>query len=359
MENIDTLRRQLLKGLVIPAHPLALKKDRSFDEASQSRLSRYYLDCGVGGLAVGVHTTQFAIHDPRVGLLEPVWRLAAEIARDSGRRDTVLVAGLYGDTEQVTSEASLAKSIGYDAGLLSLGVMKHASERELLEHCLRASEIIPLFGFYLQPAVGGRVLSYRFWREFCELPNVVAIKVAPFNRYQTLDVVRALHDSQRQDEIALYTGNDDSILVDLCSEYLLGDDEGSRPIRFQGGLLGHWACWTRTAVEMHRRCQRVLTLSSDESALELRELLRLAHQVTDMNAAIFDAANRFHGCIAGIHEVLYRQGLIESNCCLDDRESLSPGQAEEIERVQKLYPHLIDDAYIREWMAAQASPTER
>lgn len=359
MESIDTLRRQLLKGLVIPAHPLALRKDRSFDEVSQERLSRYYLDCGVGGLAVGVHTTQFAIHDPNVGLLEPVWRLAAEVARGSEHGDKVLVAGLCGDTEQVTSEASLAHSIGYDAGLLSLGVMKDASERELLDHCLRASEIIPLFGFYLQPAVGGRVLSYRFWREFCELPNVVAIKVAPFNRYQTLDVVRALHDSQRLDEIALYTGNDDSILVDLCSEYFLGDSEGDRPVRFQGGLLGHWACWTRTAVELHRRCQGVFDQSPEESHTELRELLRLSHQVTDMNAAIFDAANRFHGCIAGIHEVLYRQGLIASTYCLDDRESLSPGQAEEIDRVQRLYPHLIDDAYVREWIASQASPTAR
>lgn len=353
MENIEALRRQLLKGLVIPAHPLALRKDRSFDEVSQARLSRYYLDCGAGGLAVGVHTTQFAIHDPRVGLLEPVLRLAYEIARGRSHRDTVLVAGLCGDTQQVTVEAELARSIGYDVGLLSLGAMKDASEREALDHCLRASEIIPLFGFYLQPAVGGRVLSYRFWRDFCELPNVVAIKIAPFNRYQTLDVVRALHDSHRLDEIALYTGNDDSILVDLCSEYFLGDTHGNRPVRFQGGLLGHWACWTHTAVELHRRCQRVFKLSPDESVTELRELLRLSHQVTDMNAAIFDAANRFHGCIAGIQEVLYRQGLIESNCCLDERETLSPGQAEEIDRVQRLYPHLIDDMYVHRWMDGQ------
>jgi hypothetical protein len=308
------------------------------------------LDCGAGGLAVGVHTTQFAIHDPKIGLLEPVWRLAAEIARSKGHPDTVLVAGLCGDTRQATAEAELAKSIGYHAGLLSLGAMKDASEIELLDHCRQVSEVIPLFGFYLQPAVGGRVLSYRFWRAFCDIPNVVAIKVAPFNRYQTLDVVRALYDSKRLDEIALYTGNDDAILVDLCSEYSFGESEATRPVRFQGGLLGHWACWTRTAVELHRRCQQVFSLSPEENVSELRDILRLSHQVTDMNAAIFDAANRFHGCIAGIHEVLFRQGLIKSNLCLDEKETLSPGQAAEIDRVQRLYPHLIDDSYVTEWI---------
>lgn len=352
MESIDYLRRRLLKGLVIPAHPLALKKDRTFDEASQARLSRYYLDSGAGGLAVGVHTTQFAIHDPKIGLLEPVWRLAGETVRSRGDSETILVAGVCGDTQQAVGEAALATSIGYDTGLLSLSAMKEAAESTLLDHCRCVSEAIPLFGFYLQPAVGGRVLSYRFWRAFCELPNVVAIKVAPFNRYQTLDVVRALHDSSRANEIALYTGNDDAIVMDLCSEYFIDGSMLDSPIRFRGGLLGHWACWTKSAVDLHRRCQQVFSLPAMEREEELRELLGLSHQVTDMNAAIFDAANQFHGCIAGIHEVLYRQGLMTSNLCLDERESLSPGQSAEIDRVQSLYPHLLDDAFVKEWMAA-------
>lgn len=352
MASIDNLRRQLLQGMVIPAHPLALKQDRTFDEVSQARLSRYYLACGAGGLAVGVHTTQFAIHDPKIGLLEPVWRLAAETVRSRGDDETILVAGICGETSQATSEAELAKSIGYDAGLLSLGAMKDSSEVDLLDRCRCVSQAIPLFGFYLQPAVGGRVLSYRFWRAFCELPNVVAIKVAPFNRYQTLDVVRALYDSSRSHEIALYTGNDDSIVMDLCSEYCIGRSNSDPPIRFPGGLLGHWACWTKSAVDLHKRCQQVMSLKASEREQELRELLRLSHQVTDMNAAIFDAANQFHGCIAGIHEILYRQGLIASNLCLDERESLSPGQADEIDRVRGLYPHLIDDAFVKQWLAA-------
>jgi dihydrodipicolinate synthase/N-acetylneuraminate lyase len=376
MESIELLRQRLLAGMVIPAHPLALRKDRSFDEQSQSRLSRYYLDCGAGGLAVGVHTTQFAIHDPRSGLLQPVWQIAAEIARgrvaagEAGK--PVLIAGLCGDTPQATAEAALAGLLGYDAGLLSLASLQDASEEALLEHCLQVSRAIPLFGFYLQPAVGGRVLSYRFWRKFCELESVVAIKVAPFNRYQTLDVVRALHDSQRVAEIALYTGNDDSIVVDLCSQYRLGTQCDATPVGFSGGLLGHWACWTRVAVELHQRCQRAMAMNltinpafkptvnpARSPAMpptagvgeELHSLLRLAHQVTDMNAAIFDAANGFHGCIAGIQEVLYRQGLIESNLCLDAAEPLSVGQAEEIERVRKLYPHLIDDDYVIKWLS--------
>lgn len=359
MESIELLRQRLLAGLVIPAHPLALRKDRSFDEQSQSRLSRYYVDCGVGGLAVGVHTTQFAIHDPKSGLLQPVWEIAAEIARGRESQEagsTVLIAGLCGDTRQATSEAAMAKSLGYDAGLLSLASLRDASEEELLEHCLQVSLAMPLFGFYLQPAVGGRVLSYRFWRKFCELESVVAIKVAPFNRYQTLDVVRALHDSRRVAEIALYTGNDDSIVVDLCSQYLVGTEPEAIPVRFQGGLLGHWACWTRAAVALHQRCQKVMAIEptmNPEVGVEgeLHSLLTLAHQVTDMNAAIFDAANGFRGCIAGIQEVLYRQGVIESNLCLDSAETLSVGQAEEIDRVRKLYPHLIDDDYVMKWLS--------
>ncbi len=374
MESIELLRQQLHAGMVIPAHPLALRKDRSFDEQSQSRLSRYYLDCGAGGLAVGVHTTQFAIHDAKCGLLQPVWQIAAEVARGRAAREagnTVLIAGLCGDTRQATGEAALAGSLGYDAGLLSLASLKEASEEALLEHCLQVSRAIPLFGFYLQPAVGGRVLSYRFWRKFCELESVVAIKVAPFNRYQTLDVVRALHDSQRVAEIALYTGNDDSIVVDLCSQYRLGTQREAIPVRFQGGLLGHWACWTRAAVELHQRCQQAMAkkpavdstattelVQEIDDGAELSSLLTLAHQVTDMNAAIFDAANGFRGCIAGIQEVLYGQGLIESNLCLDTAETLSVGQAGEIDRVRKLYPHLVDDEFVTEWLAQSITPQQ-
>ena len=355
MADIEELRQRLLAGIVIPAHPLALRQDRTFDELSQSRLSRYYLNCGAGGLAVGVHTTQFAIHDPANGLLYPVWEIAAEAVRHSGTEGTVLIAGLCGDTQQATTEALMAISLGYDAGILSLAALTHASEEELLSHCNRVSQVIPLFGFYLQPAVGGRVLSYRFWRAFCELENVVAIKVAPFNRYQTLDVVRALSDSQRSHQIALYTGNDDSILFDLCSEYVLGVQPEAQPLRFQGGLLGHWACWTRTAVELHKRCQLLAGNGSACDAEAWQDLMRLAHQVTDMNAAIFDAANQFRGCIAGIQEVLYQQGLLESNHCLDENESLSPGQAEEIARVRGQYPHLVDDAFVHDWLARQQS----
>ncbi len=356
MVSIDQLRQRLLKGIAIPAHPLALTLERKFDERNQRALTRYYMEAGAGGIAVGVHTTQFAIHDPKVGLLKPVLQLAAEtVAEQIDAPEKVMIAGLCGMTKQALEEANLATTLGYHAGLLSLAAFENAAESEILAHCREVSQSIPVFGFYLQPAVGGRVLSYRFWRSFCEIENVVAIKIAPFNRYQTLDVVRAVCDSGRSKQIALYTGNDDSIVMDLLSEYRLSEQQLSDVVGFRGGLLGHWACWTSKAVELHQRIRSLKQQTTNVFASEYRELLTLNHQVTDMNAAIFDAANHFHGCIAGIHEVLFRQGLLQSPYCLDPQESLSAGQAAEITRVIECYPHLVDDDFIvsnlERWMS--------
>ncbi|HZQ93856.1 MAG TPA: dihydrodipicolinate synthase family protein [Candidatus Sulfotelmatobacter sp.] len=327
------LRDQLRSGLVIPAHPLALDSQRRLDERRQRALTRYYLAAGAGGVAVGVHTTQFAIRDPKHGLLKPVLELAAEETRDRG---IFKVAGICGKRNQAVSEAEFAASLGYDVALLSLAELKHESIAELLQHARAIASIIPVMGFYLQPAVGGRLLPYAFWRQFVEIENVVAIKIAPFNRYQTIDVVRALAESGRAHEVALYTGNDDNILPDLLMPF----DFGGQQIRIVGGLLGQWATWTRTAVS---QLQMVKTMSHPAS-----ELLALGTQVTDANAAVFDAANQFRGCIPGIHEVLRRQGLLAGRWCLDPQEDLSPGQLEEIERVCGSYPHLQDDAFVRE-----------
>ena len=331
-----TWREILRKGVVIPAHPLALTAGRKLDERRQRALTRYYLAAGAGGVAVGVHTTQFAIHDPQVGLYRPVLELAMEELRSG---DAIRVAGIVGATGQALTEAQLARDLGYHAGLVSLAALPHATEGQLLEHVRAIAEAIPVFGFYLQPAVGGRVLPFGFWRRLAEIENVVAIKIAPFNRYQTLDVVRAVADSGRAGEIALYTGNDDSIIIDLLTPYRVGGSV----LRIKGGLLGHWAVWTRTAVAQLRQIQAEAggkTIS--------REWLSLAQEITDVNAALFDAANGFHGCIAGIHEILRRQGLLEGRWCLDPREDLSPGQMEEIDRVRQAYPHLNDDAFVEE-----------
>ena len=344
--NLDArVARSLSKGAVIPAHPLALDSERKLDERRQLALSRYYCDAGAGGLAVGVHTTQFAIRDPAIGLYEPVLRLALEAMRAHEReRGTRLirVAGICGKTRQALREAQLAREIGYDLGLLSLGALNDADETELIEHCRNVSDVIPLFGFYLQPAVGGRLLGYSFWRRFLNIENVFAIKIAPFNRYQTLDVVRALVDSGWQDRVALYTGNDDSIVVDLLSGYRLPGPQGETTIHFAGGLLGHWAVWTRRAVEMFERI-RECRHGGGHDALAL---LNLAAEVTDANAAFFDAAHQFAGCIAGLHEVLRRQGLLAGRWCLNPQEDLSPGQLDEIDRVYRSYPHLNDDDFV-------------
>jgi len=339
---------------VIPAHPLALTAERRLDEHHQRALSRYYLAAGAGGLAVGVHTTQFAIRKPGIGLLRPVWELAAEEMSDAdrNRREPVIrVAGLVGRTVQAVAEARLARDLGYQIGLLSLAALNDADDDALIEHCHAVAEIIPLMGFYLQPAVGGRHLGYRFWARFAEIESVVAIKVAPFNRYQTLDVVRGVVASGRADEIALYTGNDDSIVVDLLTTYRVAGADGS-PVttRFRGGLLGHWAVWTRRAVEL---LEKIHALHAAGAAIP-PEMLTLAAEVTDANAAVFDAANGYAGVIAGVHEVLRRQGLMRGIWCLDPHETLSPGQSEEIDRVYREHPHLTDDefvaAHLDEWL---------
>jgi hypothetical protein len=336
---------RLRDGLVIPAHPLALTRDRKLDEHRQRVLTRYYLATGAGGLAVGVHTTQFAIREPEHNLLRPVLELAATTAKEkaAGAGQPVLIAGLCGRTPQAVREAELARELGYHSGLLSLGALRQATERELIVHCRRVAREIPLMGFYLQPAAGGRLLSFRFWRRFVEIPNVIAIKIAPFNRYQTLDVVRAVAEAGRTGDIALYTGNDDHILLDLLTEFVVPTARGEQHLWIVGGLLGQWACWTRRAVEMLERC-KALRGSKTIPA----ELLTLAEQLTDANAALFDAANGFAGCIAGIHEVLRRQGLLANRLCVDQRERLSARQAEEITRVSAAYPHLTDDDFVRQ-----------
>jgi len=329
----------LREGAVIPAHPLALDARRALDVRRQRALSRYYVDAGVSGLAVGVHTTQFAIRE--AGLYEPVLQCAAEVAADWTDRPLVMIAGLVGQTEQALREAETARSLGYHAGLLSLAALKGASEDELIAHCAGVAEEISLVGFYLQPAVGGVVLSAHFWRRFAAIDNVVAIKIAPFNRYRTLDVIRGVVEAGAERRITLLTGNDDHIVADLLTPFRLrrGDEEVA--VRITGGLLGHWCVWTKTAVDLVARIRRNLAEGAIDAAL-----LALDAAVTDCNAAFFDASNDFAGCIAGCHEVLRRQGLLEGTWCLDPDERLSPGQAAEIDRVYEAYPELNDDAFV-------------
>jgi len=340
--------RAIRSGCVIPAHPLALTSARKLDERHQRALTRYYVSAGAGGVAVGVHTTQFAIRDAQHGLLRPVLQLAADTARASLPRlgtpaasitqPFALVAGICGATNQAVSEAELAKSLGYDAGLISLAAMRDATNRDLMAHCRAVADVIPLIGFYLQPAVGGIPLDYAFWREFAEIPNVVAVKIAPFDRYRTIDVVRAIAASGR-DDIALYTGNDDNIVADLVTPFPFA--EGGAPRRIIGGLLGQWAVWTRRAVELLDQAR-----AASESDVIPADLLRIGAALTDANAAVFDVRNAFAGCIAGIHEVLRRQGLMAGTWCLDPNERLSPGQSEEIDRAIRCYPDLTDDDFV-------------
>ena len=345
------LRASLGEGVVIPAHPLALTAERRLDERHQRALTRYYLDAGAGGLAVGVHTTQFAIRRPEHGLYRPVLELAAETAR--GRRGSTgapvtLIAGAIGRTAQAVAEAEIAASLGYDLVLLGLGALGDASDGELVDHCRAVAEVLPVFGFYLQPAVGGRVLGYGFWRRLAEIERVWAIKIAPFDRYRTVDVVRAVADSGRTD-LALYTGNDDAIVADLVTPFPYGSEQAPR--RIVGGLLGQWAVWTHAAVRLLERARATRDTDRVDTAL-----LRDGAALTDANAAIFDAANAFAGCIPGIHEILRRQGLLRGTWCLDPREQLSPGQAEEIDRVLREYPELTDDRFVEErlegWLAS-------
>ena len=342
----------LQAGRAIPAHPLALDGDGRFDERRQRALTRYYVAAGAGGLAVGVHTTQFAIRDPTIGLFEPVLAIAREEMdrADAGRTEPLIrVGGICGMTDQALREADLLVRLGYHAGLLSLAALKDSDDAALIAHCEAIAARIPLVGFYLQPSVGGRTLSYAFWRRFAEIPAVVAIKIAPFNRYQTLDVVRAVVDAGR-DDIALYTGNDDAIVSDLVTPFRFVRNGAPVERRIVGGLLGQWAVWTRGAVALLDECHAATRASAVPGTL-----LRRGVEITDANAAFFDAANGFAGCIPGIQEVLRRQGLLASVRCLDPHEALSTGQAAEIDRVCRAYPHLADDEFVAanlaEWMS--------
>ncbi len=333
------IRETLLDGIVIPAHPLALTAERKLDERRQVGLTNYYCAAGAGGIAVGVHTTQFAIRDAQIGLFELVLQLAAEAMRtyeNANHKRLVKIAGICGEAKQAKYEAIFARETGYDAGLISLAALREATEPELIQHCRIIAEEIPLIGFYLQPAVGGRLLSYEFWRDFFVIENIAAVKIAPFNRYQTLDVVRALADSGCEKDIALYTGNDDNIVADLLTEFRMS----GKHLRFAGGLLGHWAVWTKRAVELLNEIKAARTNGN------AFEVLARSAEITDSNAAFFDAKNNFVGCIAGLHEVLRRQGLMQGRWCLDPQEDLSPGQMEEIDRIYAAYPHLNDDEFV-------------
>jgi dihydrodipicolinate synthase/N-acetylneuraminate lyase len=335
---------KLVQGAVIPAHPLALTAERRLDERYQRALSHYYRAAGADGVAVGVHSTQFEIRDKKFGLYKPVLEMAAGTLANSGM---IMVAGVCGKTPQALEEAQTAHDLGYHVALLSLAAMGDAPTSEIIAHVRAVGEVMPIVGFYLQSAVGGRIFPYEFWRQFAEIESVVAIKIAPFHRYATQDVLRGVIASGRSGAITLYTGNDDHIVLDLLSPFTY---EGTT-VRMKGGLLGHWAVWTKRAVEMHREIRQVV---STNAPLDPEWLVRNG-EVTDMNAAIFDVANHFHGCIAGIHEVLRRQGLMAGRWCLNPDDDLSPGQMTEIDRVVAAYPHLVDDEFIKEnlcsWLA--------
>jgi hypothetical protein len=352
----DDLPKEVMEilsaGAVIPAHPLALTEARTLDERHQRALTRYYLDAGSGGLAVGVHSTQFAIRD--VGLYEPVLRLAMETKESWDPTPKVMIAGLAGRTAQALEEAAIARDLGYHAGLLSLAAFKGDDDDDIVAHCRTVADQFPLVGFYLQPAVGGRVLSAGFWRRFAEIENVLAIKMAPFHRYRTLDVVRGVVAAGAEKRIALYTGNDDHILLDLLTPYAVMRDGEEILVRIRGGLLGHWSVWVHGAVAVLERAKAAVSANVVDC-----DLLKLDSQITDCNAALFDVANDFAGCIPGCHEVLRQQGLLAGTWCLDPNERMSPGQAAEIARVRADYPHLIDDEFVAanldRWLDAEAA----
>ena len=341
---IDNLR----SGCVIPAHPLALTADRKLDEHHQRTLTRYYLASGAGGIAVGIHTTQFAIHNPTIGLYQPVLKLAKETAQQftasTGCSEPIMIAGIVGDTRQAVKEASLTRDLGYHLGLICLTALKGNSIDELVDHIREVAQIIPVMGFYLQEAISKMVLPIEFWQKLVEIPNVVAIKIAPFNRYQTLDVLEAVAHSGRSDEIALYTGNDDNIIFDLLTRYEFNVDGSMVSLHMTGGLLGQWACWTRRAVEYLARIKAI----RESNTPVPQQMLTLAGQLTLANRAIFDADNHFAGCIAGISYILKRQGLLEETITLNPDEQLSPGQASKIDEVIRDYPHLTDEDFVKE-----------
>lgn len=340
------VKDQIHAGIVIPAHPLALDENRKFDERRQRALTRYYHAAGAQGIAVGVHTTQFEIRQPEHNLFRPVLELGAETAKACDQktgRKTVLISGICGPTSQAVQEAQLARELGYHIGMISLGALAEATDDELIAHCSAIAAEIPIFGFYMQSAVGGRNLSQEFWRRLASIPNLVGVKIAPFDRYKTFDVVRGIAESGRSQEIALYTGNDDNIVLDLLTEYSINVGNQQTRLRIVGGLLGHWACWTRSAVQLLETCKATWNSPSIPA-----ELLTLAGQVTDCNAALFDVKHRFQGCIAGVHYPLMKQGLLNNLHCLDENSQLSPGQQAEIDRVHAAYPHLVDDQFVQE-----------
>lgn len=346
MDRHELALKRLAEGTVIPATPLALDENRQLSRKGMRLLMRYYLESGVGGIATAVHTTQFAIRDAKFGMYEPVLKLVSEeISAFEAEKNTVIVkvAGVCGETEQAVQEAELAAKYGYDAVLLSPGGLSHLSEEALLQRTQAVAKVMPVIGFYLQTAVGGRQFTYGYWEKLCAIPNVRAIKCASFDRYQTLDVVRAAATSPRAEEITLYTGNDDNILIDLLTTYRFEKDGKTVKKAFEGGLLGHWSVWTKQAAELFRMAK-----DARRQDVVPAGLLTLAAEVTDANSAFFDTAHRFKGCIAGLHYVLHRQGLMENIHCLDPEETLSPGQEEEIKRVCSAYPHLSDDDFIRE-----------
>jgi len=343
------IRLKVKKGLVIPAMPLALNPDRSFNEMHQRALTRYYIEADVGGIAVGVHSTQFQIREPEIGLFKPVLNLVSKAidAHCKPGAGILKIAGICGRTDQALKEAEFAVESDYHAGLLSLAAFAEDDIQTMIDHCEKIAQVMPIFGFYLQPSVGGRILPYAFWRRFAEIENVLAIKIAPFNRYQTFDVVRAVCDTGREDDIALYTGNDDNIVLDLLTNYRIQSERGEKTVRIVGGLLGHWSVWTKNVVDL---LSRIHDLTEKQLPIP-PQMLTLAQEITDANGVIFDSAHNYSGCIPGINEVLRRQGLFQGTWCLDENEKLSPGQAEQIERVYSSYPHLNDDAFVSENLA--------
>lgn len=345
------LYQHLQQGTVIPAHPLALTENRTIDEKMQRQLTRYYIESGAGGMAVAVHSTQFEIRDPGVNLFTTVLQWAAEeVTKANLQRPFLKVAGICGPTAQAVSEAKIAASLGYDMGLLSMGGLQGWTDAQILDRVREVAQVIPVFGFYLQPSVGGRIFSYNFWLQFAEIENVLAIKCASFNRYQTLDVVRAVCNSSRRDEIALYTGNDDNIVADLLTSYRFTVNGKEVKKGFVGGLLGHWAVWTQRAVTL---MEEIKAYRNKPTATQFDDLMSRGVEITDVNAALFDPANHFHGCIPGIHEMLRKQGLLKGIWCLNPDEKLSLGQLEEIDRVHQDYPHLNDDAFVANFLAQQ------
>jgi dihydrodipicolinate synthase/N-acetylneuraminate lyase len=349
-----TLMKRFKEGFVIPAQPLALDEKRKFMPRNQRALCRYYIDAGAGGIAVAVHSTQFEIRSPDIRLFEPVLSMTAQFIDEyaaARKKEILKIAGVCGKTRQALSEAEFAVNNNYQACLLSLAAMKDESISGMIKHIKEVSRIMPIIGFYLQSSVGGKVLPYEFWRKFFDIENIIAVKIAPFNRYRTFDVVRALCESGREKDVVLYTGNDDNIIADLLTEYRIVSSKGTKRVRIKGGLLGHWCVWTRKAVEQLEEIHK--TIANGDSIPG--SLLTKGIEVTDANAAFFDTANNFAGCIPGIHEVLRRQGLLKGIWCLNTHEKLSPGQKEEIDRVYKSYPHLNDDDFVRKniekWMS--------